>query len=57
MRSDWSRGVFAWVYKDGCRVNMFCFAPGNHAIYEHIFSSAESWKIFRNIMCQFFYLS
>ena len=65
------RRVCMRVCKHGCGVKMFCFSRTNHAITNletflswklHTFtlfipipSSAETWKIFRNMLCQFFF--
>ena len=65
------RRVCMRVCKHGCDIKMFCFSRTNHAstnlkkvfllktstslLYSHISSSAETWKIFRNMLCQFFF--
>ena len=65
------RHVCMRVCKHGCDIKMFCFLRTNHAstnlkkvfllktstslLYSHISSSAETWKIFRNMLCQFFF--
>ena len=65
------RHVCMRVCKHGCDIKMFCFSRTNHAstnlkkvfllktstslLYSHISSSAETWKIFRNMLCQFFF--
>ena len=58
------------VCKHGCDVKMSCFSCPNHAstnlkkfelknlsslLYLPISSSAETWKIFRNMQCQLFF--
>ena len=64
------RRVCMRVCKHGCDF-MFCFSRANHAstnlkkcfelktstslLYSPISSSAETWKIFRNMLCQFFF--
>ena len=64
------RSVCMRVFKHGCDVKMFCFSRANHAswriwkrfwvqnstslLYLPIPSSAETWKIFTNKLCQFF---
>ena len=57
------RSVCMRVFKHGCDVNMFCLSRANHArtnlktflslLYLPIPSSAETWKIFTNKLCQF----
>ena len=62
------RSVCMRVCKHGCGVKMFCFSRTNHAstnlkkfrvqnstslLYLPIPSSAETWKIFTNKLCQF----
>ena len=65
------RRVCMRVGKHGCGVKMFCFSRANHAstnletflswklhtftLFIPIPSSAETWKIFRNMLCQFFF--
>ena len=59
------RSVCMRVFKHGCDVNMFCFSRANHArtnlktflslLYLPIPSSAETWKIFKNKLCQFIF--
>ena len=65
------RRVCMRVCKHGCGVKMFCFSRAIHAIKNletflswklHTFtlfipmpSSAETWKIFRKMLCQFFF--
>ena len=66
------RRVCMRVGKSGCDVKMFCFSCANHAsrnlkkflswnskslLYLPIPSSAETWKIFTNLLCQFFMCS
>ena len=62
------RRVCIRVCKHGCDVKMFCFSPANQAwigknfwvgnstslLYLPIHSSAETWKIFTNMLCEFF---
>ena len=59
------------VCKHGCDIKMFCFSRANHAsanlkkvfelktstslLYSPISSSDETWKIFRNMLRQFFF--
>ena len=53
------------VCKHGCDVKMFCFSRANHVstnlkkvarlLYSPIPLSAETWKIFTNKLCKFFF--
>ena len=65
------RPVCMRVCKHGCDANLFGFPRANHAstnlkkgfelknsiswLYLPISSSVETWKIFRNMLCQFFF--
>ena len=65
------RRVCMRVCKHGCDVKMLCFSRANHASmnlkkgfefktsislrYLPISSSAETWKFFRKMLCQFFF--
>ena len=66
------RRVCMRVCKHGCDIKMFCFSPSNHVstnlkkgfelkhstslLYLPTSLSVETWKIFRNMLCQFFSL-
>ena len=72
MPSDWPRGVFAWEYVNmvvttrcfAFRVlitqaqiwKSFLVQTSTNLLYLPILSSAETWKIFTNKLCQFFSL-
>ena len=64
------RGVYLRVCKHGCDVKMYWFSRPNHSheflkvfelkhstslLYLPISSSAETWEIFTNMLCQFFF--